>query len=261
MTGKRKGWLAAGAVLMGVMIYSMCGRKEPGYQGKKLSQWLATTLYWDGAEWKGAPDAQFREAMKAMGTNALPHLTRMVTKKDYPFTQWMYQRVGNVQNPTLNRAGVTGPLLSRRRAVHGFEVLQSQGTNAIPAILEGGVTAEMVEALNAIGSEGLPIVLKTMERGDDGVKFAGIFGLQAAAYDREKVVDTWTRYQDAESPRLRWAVAAMMSTAPKYYSNIVSKTLTQLAADKDGEVTAMAKRSSQRFAWRTWSLEENILVP
>ena len=118
----------------------------------------------------------------------------------------------------------------------------------------------MVEALDGIGPAGLPIVLREMESGGESVRFNGLFGLQARAYDRKTVVDTWIRFTADRSPRVRWAATTLLWAAPRTYEEMVLSTLKRLEGDKDAKVAAMAKLTAQRIA-ASASPFENTLVP
>src|SRR5678816_2434558 len=70
--GNRKQWIVGFVVLVVVVLVAVAvwpGPKEPEYQGKKLSEWL---------EMHNDRPAKSTEAVRAIGTNAIPFLVRWI---------------------------------------------------------------------------------------------------------------------------------------------------------------------------------------
>ena len=258
-----KMWIA-----VGVGVTSLCcwfllrGTPEPQFEGRSLSQWLEPTFSYDHkkAIIVSKTSDRFQSAMQAIGTNAIPHLLRMLSAKEYPYRSFLIERFGDVNNWWVNRIGLNRPWFRRTRAAKGFVALGERATNAIPAILQTGASGEMVDVLQGIGPGGLPIVLKEIEHGSESVRFNGLFGLQARVYDRKTVVDTWIRYTSDPSARVRWAATTLLWAAPLKYRDEVVAALERLEHDKDKKVAAMATLTLQRVATSTSDFE-NTLVP
>jgi hypothetical protein len=149
---------------------------------------------------------------------------------------------------------------SKSQAVEGFVVLGQRATNAIPTLLNGPASGELVNALDAIGSDGFPLILKTMEDGNEAVKFTGLFCLQAPSCDRSKVVETWLRFTKDTSPRLRWAATVLLWSAPKSFEQKIIPRLKELELDTDKDVAAYAKLTLERISRRTGEFQ-GCLVP
>jgi hypothetical protein len=254
--------VALAAAAAGVIWWAAPGwiNPEPRFHGRSLTQWLEPTYHFQNGRVISTPPPDFQTALQSMGTNAVPHLVRMLAAKDYSFCQPLLQRVGDVNNAALNRLGLNKPWLTRNRAVHGFAALGQSATNAIPEMLHSWPTGEMVDALQGIGPAGLPLVLKAITDGDEPTRFAGLFGLQARAYDRKIVVDTWIEHTKDPSPQVRWAATTLLWAAPQLYREVVLTNLSRLESDADPKVAAMAKLTSQRVAASTTEYE-NTLVP
>lgn len=102
---------------------------EPEYQGKRLSRWL-----W---ELEVSPDTVSRsykesvQAIRALGTNALPWLLGRLTARD---SAWKVQSVGWVQDTLSLDLEDSLASVQRRRAVMGFQVLGRIAEPAIPQL-------------------------------------------------------------------------------------------------------------------------------
>ncbi|MDB6112122.1 MAG: hypothetical protein JWR69_3872 [Pedosphaera sp.] len=106
-------------------------RHEPEYHGKQLSVWLTEgAIAWsEGGDEATGPA---KEAVRHMGTNALPALLRMVRAANSPFTlKW--QALANKTRfiPSPNLAENENSL-----AWQGFKWVGADATNAIPALID-----------------------------------------------------------------------------------------------------------------------------
>ena len=123
-------------VVMFVVLVSVIGWRvgqpsepEPVYKGKPLSRWLLDVTATGGPE--GLENA--REAMRHMGTNALPTLLRMLQVKDSPLKAALVrlnyeQRIMNFRinsDVGWNHAGIVG-----------FSILGTNAQSAVPALIE-----------------------------------------------------------------------------------------------------------------------------
>jgi len=117
------------AVLGGVSWLLLRPDPEPIYQGKPLSYWLR------GFDSGSTPSAQGKadEAMRQIGTNAIPTLLRMLKPTDSQFKLNLIQ-FAKKQN-LINIKWRTAWTL-HREALFGFRCLGPQGKTAVPALLE-----------------------------------------------------------------------------------------------------------------------------
>src|SRR5262245_65199958 len=70
--------LALAAIVVAGIATIMSRPSEPVYQGKPLSTWLEELR----VSWPGAGSAKATEAVKVIGTNALPYLVSALKAKD-----------------------------------------------------------------------------------------------------------------------------------------------------------------------------------
>jgi hypothetical protein len=148
VTGRQKFFIGAAlvALCVGAALAYMLARtpREPSFGGKTLSEWLAPTFHWKHGAYAEETPAGLDEAMQAMGTNAIPHLLRMIHGGDSAWTSYyLRKRYGpfgtwfsSGRNDWFLRfTGQNVPFVERRRAVAGFKALHLIATNALPELL------------------------------------------------------------------------------------------------------------------------------
>jgi len=137
---------------------------EPAYQGKPLSKWLLqlNSTYPDGMDsgksWQAqnsSAQTQAAEAIRQIGTNALPYLIHMLTNVDS-------RRKERIISGFRQLAGVEHsrrpPGEEQRKAAFGLAALGPMASSAIPELTKAMddplVSAQAAVALGSIGSEG-----------------------------------------------------------------------------------------------------------
>lgn len=261
---RRRHWKMGVLAIMlciGWLLFSSRQNAGPTHGGKTLDQWLESSFaYVEGKGLISSVTPEFREALQAMGANAIPQLLERLNRGDYFFYQAIVQRVGNVQDRTLNRLGINSPWINRQRAANGFLALGELATNAIPQIVSGKPTGEMVEALAGIGAAGLPHLLRVLQTGAEQQKVSALFGLQARVYDREIAARQWLEHVTNASPRVRWAATTLLWAAPLKLKSEALSALDTACNDPDPKVAAMAGMTRSRLQARTTEFE-NVLMP
>lgn len=111
---------------------------QPGYQGRTLRQWLAV---YQKADEGSAEEQQAIAAVRSMGTNAIPYLTRCITDDDWRVSQ-AAEEMFKVLGPD---AAMAIPDLERMLL----------GTNELFATLAGS-------ALGNIGEPALPVLMAAL---------------------------------------------------------------------------------------------------
>jgi len=117
------------------LLWLVIGAKEPSYQDKPLSDWLARAaeggyVYEDRAN---AETSKCREAIRAIGTNAIPHLLRILKAKDSPLrkaTMNLMERGGY-----YIRLHIRSVEEDKRMAWVGFYFLAELASNAVPDLV------------------------------------------------------------------------------------------------------------------------------
>jgi hypothetical protein len=146
----RKFWLTTIAlVLGGVLAALVLGAilfQEPSWQGRTASAWMKE---FDGNS------AQAFEAMRQMGSKALPIVTKALRVKDPP---WKLTLVGLLKKQSVFRFRFTPDAVQRDRAVQACAALGSLARPAIPALGEalGHGSGRAVQVLEKLGPEAIP---------------------------------------------------------------------------------------------------------
>jgi tetratricopeptide (TPR) repeat protein len=119
---------------VGALLRRTLVPREPSYQGKPLSYWLLRAAE-SGAFYnpKDPQVVECREAIRSIGTNAIPTLLRILKAKDSPVKR-------AVMNLAEKQSYVALPIHSVEehspKAVIGFYLLGDLATNAVPALIE-----------------------------------------------------------------------------------------------------------------------------
>jgi HEAT repeat protein len=138
VTPKRKYWLfglAAAALAIGLLIVLLTRDTEPRYQGKSLSHWVDLALE-PGQKSTAKNRAAAREAIKSIGTNAIPTLMQWLQQDTEE--SWMTSQLkALLENFPINslREWSRKPIHTRRvDAANAFLVLGEAGRPAIPEL-------------------------------------------------------------------------------------------------------------------------------
>jgi hypothetical protein len=141
------------AVVVALLVWP--GEREPEYQGKKLSEWIKdANQIWD-------PEGKRAEAVRQIGTNALPFLVRSIDCGEKPQLNKLETAIGRMT--TKHRIGRRAwdawtdfkwrRIARSNEAAWAFGALGPQGRAAIPELVRlAGSTNEAISirALNAL---------------------------------------------------------------------------------------------------------------
>jgi hypothetical protein len=140
-----------GAIIMPLVIAVVCARRQhdPVYQGKRLSEHLATLTGFSTSPGSGMsgpylsepiepragfayPDQTARYAVSAVGTNALPMLIGMLGSKDSQLGLWLEENTRN--RPFLRRLIRTDRTRTWVRQMQATAAFHELGPRALPAV-------------------------------------------------------------------------------------------------------------------------------
>jgi len=178
---KRRHLFAVGFILLmgGMFGYQTALTKEPRYQGRTLTQWLADRPKAQNPFLTRpsplTPEA--RRAVMAIGTNAVPTLLEMVQAKDSGLMTWV--------NSQLNRQRIIGLRFrsaaeQRAMAFAGFEVLGGAAEAAAPSLAsllkkpDVAVRYTALESLRRVTSDRsllIPLLLEACRDSSPEVRF------------------------------------------------------------------------------------------
>lgn len=174
--------MVAGALTL--FLWIVRPPREPVYQGRPLSSWLAELEDWDG-DTNNAAFVTFRE----MSTNAIPALLKDI-QSDYSPIQRLENEINKKQSLVQLPSGTPW-----RQSIAATWGLYAMGTNAKPALpaltnllfhTNEIITSAIV--LAGIGSEGVPPLLAALTNQDWRIRHATASGLAWERSDIEMVV-------------------------------------------------------------------------
>ncbi|MDB6019186.1 MAG: putative lyase [Pedosphaera sp.] len=160
---KRLRWLLAILLvaIAGGLAWRALAPHEPVYRGKSLSAWLESYPVFnvpvEGQEQRA------NEAVRHMGTNALPALLAMAQTRDSHFKNNLTQLLSK---QSLIDFDPTPAFAQRRRAVYGFDALGATAEPAIPKLTEllnnPALAYEAADALAKISPKAIPPLIDAL---------------------------------------------------------------------------------------------------
>ncbi|HXJ59944.1 MAG TPA: HEAT repeat domain-containing protein [Verrucomicrobiae bacterium] len=178
--------------------WQLLRQREPAYDGKPLSVWLEMIRR---ATHRGyITDKEAQEAIRQIGTNALPTLLRMMTAKDSAFKtrvsaalpkqwrHWFFPRSAD----EIQMMGA-----------YGFVALRTIAEPAVPALMElanaddGEVRYHAVYALGHLGAAAqpaIPLLIKRLEDPVEHVRGDAMNGLAGIHLQPDLVVPVLIKY-------------------------------------------------------------------
>jgi HEAT repeat protein len=226
--------------------------REPIYQGKRLSSWLeAYKLYGvAGVEtWQVRVEQQEAdEAVRRIGTNALPTLLRMLRAKDWALK---VKLMDLVKRQHYFRIEYTPADELNYRACAAFGVLGAKARSAVPALIEiarqnrsrasrwyaiqalvlvgppaqeaipllsgwatnadGSVRSYAINALGRIRAEperGLPVLINALNDPDFQIRTAALMALQGLGPDAKPALPVLVEYLSNAQSGVEWTYAS-----------------------------------------------------
>ena len=168
--------------LLGALAWQASRPREPAYQGRPLSAWLSH--YALGAD--PAEALRANEAIRQIGTNAIPTLLRMLQANDSAVKSKLLRMVAKQH---FVRLRCSSAFDQNVEAVQAFGVLGSEGKSAVPALVqiyEQSISKSpqtelmAVSALGCIGpaaTDAIPSLLKAATNPDFSVRGKAILVL------------------------------------------------------------------------------------
>ena len=169
------------AMVVGLAVYWL--NREPRYQGRKLSEWAA-----DARSDKGEEQKKAKEALIAMGDQAVPHLAGSLVKGE-TLLEKINRKVGDklpakYRKHAVKLFGVRETIERKREALRA---LQLMGTNAQQAVPELGIILRDPNvllssmagiALGEMGPAAVPVLVPALDEGDYNVRATACAALQ-----------------------------------------------------------------------------------
>jgi len=199
----------------------LLSQREPAYNGKSLSAWIDQRYRYlpnarDLPDLAKAEEAQ--DAIRQIGTNALPSLLAMVRTRDSAIKKRL---LAFNQRQNILRVPLKPASYYHSRATYGFGALRSAARPAVPALIEllqdpdKEVRASAASCLALLGPnarEAVPALMQTLNAEGNGwgpVLIDSMMALGAIHSDPEKVIPLLLEYVDGPRKQWNYAVPAM----------------------------------------------------
>lgn len=182
-------------LLLGVTVFVLVAlwkSAEPSYQGQSLSRWLEQ---YHSALGTGTPSVEAEEAIRQIGTNALPTLIRMIRARD----SWLQETLMKwMSKQKFVKFGLTPASKLRFQAQAGYQVLGAAAKAQVPQLIKiltndsiAQVRQCTASALGGIGEEAksaAPALLVTAKDQDDQVRNSSLWALSRIHSDPKLVL-------------------------------------------------------------------------
>ncbi len=250
--------------------------REPTYQGRRLSAWLRDLEH--GGTEMTVRNVHAREAVRQIGTNAVPCLLKMLRAQD---PQWKTDVVGWLQNECSIDWSFSLARVQWQRAIIGFDALGRVAEPAIPdlrammASPDGDRALRAMEALRGVGGpqalhfflealnntnlpvrglaisslgsfrsrarEAVPVLVKNLETNETTIRIEAVRALGDIALDPETTVPALTHCLSDSAAGVKAAAALGLCS---FGTNAISAlpVLRALADDRTDETIRRAAR-------------------
>lgn len=171
------------ALLLVTIVFRAAGPGEPSYQGRSLSSWLTEYDKFNDVAYAHAspPQPWPHDAVRHMGTNAIPWLLKSLTQRDSRF-KMAVMRLVKLQS--VFKLHITPARVRQERVAAAFETLGPMAEPAIPALIElladPDARRGALSSLSNIGQACVPPVVRALTNRDPAIKS----GLVWVLYDR-----------------------------------------------------------------------------
>jgi len=147
---------------------------DPVYEERPLSTWVQELVPASPPETR----SRAKEAIRAVGTNAIPLLVKYLSRRDNSLTDVLTRKWEKL----TKKPSSPEPIFLRSQAVAGFDALGSFGRSAFPELKKLMIDKELAydaaRALGAIGDqEAVPLLVDYLERSEPEMRAAGTAGL------------------------------------------------------------------------------------
>jgi HEAT repeat protein len=194
------------------------------------------------------------QAIRQLGTNAIPILLRRLRAKESPFKDKLYALA---QKQHVIKVSYTPASFQHGQGAAGFQVLAANGKSAVPTLIElysrdnAGPDAlyYLAFSLGSIGPDAkaaVPALIHRLGHTNDYVKFGAAYALGKIHSEPQVVVPALISCLNDQSPSVRFgAASALEEFGPD--AKAALPALTQLLADSYLDVRESAKEAIEHI--------------
>ena len=204
--------LLAGVV--GLLVWRASGRREPVFEGRRLTSWLdhhvassAASPPYHSPGWKKAD-----QAIRRVGTNAIPTLLKMIRAKDRP--PFVIKLMETARRRGWTRTEYRYAMPRHEEAEYAFSMLGTNASSAVPELIriyEQNISPSSQRcaalALGHIGrgaQAALPVLIRRFTHADRNVRFDAVSAVMHIGGKSEVVVPALTSVLRDSSVDVRW---------------------------------------------------------
>jgi hypothetical protein len=171
--------VALAVLLSGVGLWHLLRSREPRYQGKSLSAWLADFDF----ESAHSPE-KARQAVRTLGTNSFPFLRRMLGARD---PLWTKTIIALDDRQSFIQFHITRANVIRYRAAQGYSALGAAAKQEVAPLIQlmdsepsAEVRSDVATALGGIGREAkaaIPLLSKAAQDQSSELRISALSAL------------------------------------------------------------------------------------
>jgi HEAT repeat protein len=208
--------------------------RSPQYQGKTLWEWVQALPNNYVPLLQRGPPNEAQEALRHVGSNAIPYLIRMLRARDsafvenikcrldkYPFINFAYRHAWQDRIDALKAVAVLGPVA---------QATIPEISNVLTQRLEVNLA---LRALGAIGPEAVPSLLQALTMTNNNARDTAAFMLTQFREQSAQIVPAFMVYLDDPNPGFRAQVAKDLREFGPAAEPAVPKLLMLAGHDKD----------------------------
>jgi hypothetical protein len=211
------------------LTFGALKHSEPSYEGVLLSKWLdqfSIDKPVDGHE-------KAVEAVRRIGSNALPLLIKRLCYRDNVFEKAIYSRIGRQDIPHSVRVQET--------ALSGFKALGPAAAASIPELRRLSVTEPYcLLALGAIGPKTLPILSSELTNSNPQLRAFAVAGLRLLGDAAEECKPSILALTRDQNFRVRLSAILTLGDLKPSSSNEVLCALSDRLDDSENAIRAQA---------------------
>ncbi len=248
------GIILFGAIIavLSTLLWVFLTSREPIYGNRSLTYWLRVLE--EPSRSRSQRD-EAAEAVRKIGSEAVPHLIRMVGSPDFHFRATFYRLADSILGG--KRTAIIVPNSRNNRGLKGFEVLGKQARTATPdlgkMIRRGNQSSAffasqaLVVLVNAgAGEEALPALTNILLNGEwnSRVAVAQAMLLLAPTSESEEsaVVNAMMRSTEDTNRALRSLALANLG-GKRWNNSLIIPSLVKGLSDREPGIRSMAARS------------------
>ena len=239
-------FIFVGGILAFSALY-MLNSREPAHQGRPLTEWLADL----DRHVSPSQSRKAEEAIRCIGTNALPQLLRMLQTRD---SAWKRKLIELERKQSVIKLHFTTENQRHSRALAGFKTLGADAQPAVPVLIgwlenRGGPQLDSRTRMAAIATlrelgppakSAIPALIEALKENDARVQAYAAFALGAIGQEPSMVVPALAARLNDPDPVVRGnSVGALSKFGERAKAAVPA--LERALYDTNGNVRSLAR--------------------